>query len=183
LPPQGGGGNAQWPNSTRRTIALTAAPLLATLLAISTADYLQLPRTVPAMAAPSAQATVIVVDKTARTLTLFHDADVIKTYGVSLGRKPIGPKQREGDHRTPEGHYVIDSRNPRSSSHLALHVSYPDAADRAQAQRLGVSPGGDIMIHGLRNGLGWLGTLHRALDWTDGCIAVTNLEMDEIWSL
>jgi murein L,D-transpeptidase YafK len=89
---------------------------------------------------------------------------------------------REGDGRTPEGRYSIDSRNSRSRFHLALHISYPNADDRRTAQQRGVSPGGDIMIHGLPNGLGWLDKLHRKRDWTDGCVAVTNPEMEEIWA-
>jgi murein L,D-transpeptidase YafK len=153
------------------------------LLLLSGLDYLQLDRTVPTMAATNAQATAIVVDKAGRKLTLLHNGDVLKIYDVALGHAPIGPKQREGDGRTPEGRYVIDSKNPRSHNHLALHVSYPDAGDRAKALRLGASAGGDIMIHGLHNGLGWLGSVHRAIDWTDGCIAVTNSQIEEIWSL
>jgi murein L,D-transpeptidase YafK len=153
------------------------------LLLLSGWDYLQLDRTVPKMAAANAQATAIVVDKAAHKLTLLHNGDVLKAYDVALGRAPIGPKQREGDGRTPEGRYVIDFKNPRSHNHLALHVSYPDATDRARALRLGAPAGGDIMVHGLHNGLGWLGSVHRAIDWTDGCIAVTNSQIDEIWSL
>lgn len=94
----------------------------------------------------------------------------------------MGRKTQEGDGRTPEGQYTIDSRNSRSHFHLALHVSYPASGDRAAAQLRGVAPGGDIMIHGLPNGLGWLDRLHLKRDWTDGCIAVTNSEMDDIWA-
>jgi murein L,D-transpeptidase YafK len=92
-----------------------------------------------------------------------------------------GAKVREGDNRTPEGRYIIDSRNAQSTFHRALHVSYPSAADRARACAEGYKPGGDIMIHGMRNGFGWLGRAHRLFDWTRGCIAVTNDEIDEIW--
>jgi len=105
---------------------------------------------------------------------------LLKTYVVSLGRHPVGPKEREGDKRTPEGLYTIESHNPRSSFHRALKVSYPSAADRLAAEKRGVAPGGDIMIHGLRNGLGLIGRLQRGLDWTAGCIAVTNPEIEEI---
>lgn len=94
-----------------------------------------------------------------------------------------GPKRQEGDERTPEGLYRIDWRNPNSVAHLSLHISYPDAEDRARAGAAGVAPGGSIMIHGLPNGWGFLGALHRRLDWTDGCIGVTNAEMREIWAL
>ena len=93
-----------------------------------------------------------------------------------------GHKQSEGDERTPEGRYIIDWRNPRSIAHLSLHISYPDEEDVAAAREAGRAPGGNIMIHGLPNGWGALGPLHRVLDWTDGCIAVTNEEMREIWS-
>jgi murein L,D-transpeptidase YafK len=153
------------------------------LVLLSAWDYQQLDRMVPTMTAANAQAPAIVVAKRARKLTLLRSGNVLKTYDVALGHAPIGPKQREGDGRTPEGRYVIDSKNSRSHSHLALHVSYPDATDRERALRLGASAGGDIMIHGLRNGLVWLGSLHRAIDWTDGCITVTNSQIEEIWSL
>ena len=123
----------------------------------------------------------VVVDKSARTLTLLRRGAPLKTYRVSLGGHPAGHKREEGDERTPEGVYRIDSRNARSSAHLALHVSYPSPADAARARARGVRPGGLIMVHGILNGLGWLGRLHRLRDWTDGCVAVTNREMDEIW--
>ena len=107
---------------------------------------------------------------------------MIKSYRVSLGRNPLGPKQQEGDKRTPEGLYRIDKRNEKSGFHRALHVSYPESRDFAAAAARGVSPGGDIMIHGLHNGLGWMGKLHRLVDWTAGCIAVTDPEIEEIWA-
>jgi len=129
------------------------------------------------------QADRIVIVKSARTLTLLRQGQVLKTYKVALGQEPLGPKTRRGDSRTPEGEYVIDSRNPRSQFHLSLHVSYPNAADRARAAKLGVNPGGDIMIHGLPPAFEYLGPLHRQTDWTLGCIAVTNAEIEEIWSL
>lgn len=123
----------------------------------------------------------IIVHKHARTLDLMHAGQVIKTYKIALGSEPIGPKARQGDHRTPEGAYVIDSRNANSKFHRSLHISYPSAVDREQARKLGVSPGGDIFIHGLPNGYGFVGAAHRARDWTDGCIAVTDQEIEEIW--
>jgi murein L,D-transpeptidase YafK len=128
-----------------------------------------------------ARADLIVVDKAERRLALMRDGEVLKSYRVALGGDPRGHKQREGDGRTPEGRYAIDGRSPASSFHRALHVSYPDGQDRARAAASGDSPGGDIMIHGIRNGLGWLGPLHRLVDWTDGCIAVTDPEIREIW--
>jgi murein L,D-transpeptidase YafK len=94
---------------------------------------------------------------------------------------PWDPKQREGDLKTPEGDYAIDGRLEASAFHRALHVSYPNARDRAAAARAHVNPGGAIMVHGIRNGLGWLGRLHRRVDWTSGCIALTDREIEEIW--
>lgn len=108
---------------------------------------------------------------------------VLRRYKISLGKHPKGHKQQEGDERTPEGHYVISGRNFNSRYYLSLKISYPNLHDVAQAKARGVSPGGDIMIHGLPNGLGWFGTEHRRYDWTDGCIAVTNAEMEEIWRM
>lgn len=125
----------------------------------------------------------ILVEKSKRAMTLFSGGKVVKTYLVALGGEPVGPKEREGDHKTPEGFYIIDSKNARSRFHLALHVSYPDEADWKRARKLGVSPGGAIMIHGLPKEFAYLGPLHRKTDWTDGCIAVTDEEIEEIWRL
>ena len=133
-------------------------------------------------ASPSSlQADKVVVAKGQRVLVLMSKENVLKTYHVALGKQPKGPKMREGDGKTPEGHYVIDRRNAKSRFHLALHISYPSVADVQNARKLGVSPGGDIMIHGLPSGWGWMGALHTKWDWTDGCIAVTNAEIEEIW--
>lgn len=133
--------------------------------------------------APEPRATRVVVFKQARLLHLLHGDRVIRTYRVALGREPVGPKQRQGDGRTPEGTYVLDWRNANSAFYRSIHISYPNAEDRARAQRLGVNPGGDIVLHGLPNGWGWLGAAHLRHDWTLGCIAVSNEEMDEIWRL
>jgi murein L,D-transpeptidase YafK len=132
---------------------------------------------------PSFQADRIVIIKSARTLTLLHGKKVLKTYKVALGAHAVGPKTRLGDGRTPEGLYTIDSRNAHSQFHLSLHISYPNADDRARARKWGVSPGGDIMIHGLPPAYAYLGSLHRQTDWTLGCIAVTDSEIEEIWRL
>ena|ERR1700730_15933135 len=129
------------------------------------------------------KADTIVVEKSMHRMSLFKDGELLRTYQVALGRGGPEPKSREGDARTPQGAYVIDSRNRRSGFHRALHVSYPGAADVAAASARGVDAGSDVMIHGIKNGLGWLGRLHRAVDWTAGCIAVTNREMDEVWRL
>ena len=125
----------------------------------------------------------IVVEKATRTMTLMRDGKVLKTYKVALSREPVGPKERVGDHKVPEGEYLVDLKNPHSRFHLALHISYPNAADRDRARKLGVQPGGNIEIHGLDSKYAWVGSLQRRVDWTDGCIAVTNSEIEEIWPL
>lgn len=130
-----------------------------------------------------AKADRIVIMKSARTMTLLHGAQVLKTYKVALGGQPLGAKERAGDHKTPEGHYVVDSKVPNSRFHRALHLSYPSAADRDRARKLGVNPGGAVEIHGLPDQYAWIGNRHRLTDWTDGCIAVTNQEIEEIWPL
>jgi len=123
----------------------------------------------------------IVIEKSARKLSVFSNGKKLKTYRVALGRNPVGTKQEEGDNKTPEGIYKIDGRNPQSNFHLALHVSYPSDEDKTRAADRGASAGFDIMIHGIRNGLGWMGAFHRLNDWTAGCIAVTDEEIEELW--
>jgi murein L,D-transpeptidase YafK len=125
----------------------------------------------------------IVIAKSKRTLTLMEGPKTGKTYMVALGGQPVGPKDRQGDHKTPEGIYSVDAKNPKSEFHKALHISYPSLSDRANARKLGVSPGGDVEIHGLGAKWGFIGAEHRLTDWTDGCIAVTNDEIDEIYPL
>jgi murein L,D-transpeptidase YafK len=124
------------------------------------------------------RADQIIVNKSKREMLLLSRDSILRRYRIALGRDPVGHKNREGDGRTPEGSYRIDRRNPKSAYHLSLHVSYPSSADSDRARELGLDPGGDIMIHGLR-----LGVEHPERDWTQGCIAVTNEEMEEIWSL
>ena len=136
-----------------------------------------------ALPSPQQKATRVLVLKKEHKMELFSGETVIKSYTVALGRGGLAPKQRQGDHLTPEGLYQIDRRNKNSRFYRALHVSYPNEVDRERAHKLGVDPGGDIMIHGITNGLGWLGSVHRTIDWTNGCIAVTDAEMDEIWLL
>jgi murein L,D-transpeptidase YafK len=132
--------------------------------------------------AARAHANRVLILKQAHTLTLLDHGKVLKKYRVALGGDPVGPKSRQGDHKTPEGVYELDHRNEHSQFYRSIHISYPNAQDRARARKSGVAPGGDVMIHGLPNGYGWIGSGHRSKDWTDGCIAVTNAEMDEIWS-
>jgi murein L,D-transpeptidase YafK len=125
----------------------------------------------------------VLVFKHDHELRLLNHGKVIKSYKVALGGDPVGPKMEQGDHKTPEGTYTLDRRNANSKFHRALHISYPNAKDREQARKRGVAPGGDIMLHGLPNGYGAIGAAHRLKDWTDGCIAVTNAEIEEIWTL
>jgi murein L,D-transpeptidase YafK len=124
----------------------------------------------------------IVVEKSTRTLTLYHGGVPVRTYRIALGGDPVGDKVRQGDRRTPEGVFRIEGRNPRSKYYRSLRISYPSAAHRARAAQLGVSPGGDIMIHGLAPRYAYLGAAHLEQDWTEGCIAVTNDEIEEIWA-
>ncbi|WP_207534696.1 L,D-transpeptidase family protein [Desertivirga arenae] len=123
----------------------------------------------------------IIVLKAERKLLAYSDGKLVQTYRVSLGKNPIGDKQYEGDNRTPEGIYKINDKNANSGWHTNLGISYPDAADSKQARLLGRSPGGDIKIHGLKNGRGFIGKFHRWKDWTQGCIALTDKEVDELF--
>jgi len=123
------------------------------------------------------------VDKSERRLDLIADGKVLRSYSIALGGDPVGQKYREGDQRTPEGRYLLDWRNPDSIAHKSIHVSYPNAGQVEAAKAAGIDPGGMIMIHGQPNGYGWWGWLLQLVDWTDGCIAVTDSEMDEIWTM
>lgn len=137
--------------------------------------------TPPVPARRLAGADFVLIEKRARRMSLYRGGVALKTYRIALGRAPVGKKTTDGDGRTPEGNYVIDRRKANSRYHRALHVSYPNADDRRQAAARGVSPGGDIMIHGLPRQFATVGPLHVNRDWTLGCIAVTNQEIDEIW--
>jgi tetratricopeptide (TPR) repeat protein len=125
----------------------------------------------------------ILIEKKERRLMLISKGEVLKSYKIALGGNPIGPKERQGDYRTPEGTYFIDSRNRDSRYHISLHISYPNERDKKRAKELGVSPGGDIMIHGIKNGFSRVGGFHTEVDWTKGCIAVTDAEIEEIEKL
>ena len=127
------------------------------------------------------KADKVVVIKHRRSLILMKKGKAIKRYAVALGGEPEGHKVCEGDNRTPEGHYTIDWKNPKSRYHLSLHISYPNKKDRQEAQKARVNPGGAIMIHGLPRAFKLVGKLHNMIDWTRGCIAVTNGEIEEIW--
>jgi murein L,D-transpeptidase YafK len=132
-------------------------------------------------AARAPRVDLLRVDKSERMLWAYHDGKLVRTFRVALGRGGLAPKQRQGDGRVPEGRYVIDTRNPNSAYHLSLRIGYPTAEQVAAAARLGISPGGQIMIHGLPNGRGAIGSRHTPADWTDGCIAVTDPEIDWLY--
>ena len=127
------------------------------------------------------KADIVVVQKKDRVMLLMKSGKELRRYSVALGGNPVGHKQQEGDQRTPEGNYVLDYKKSDSSFYKAIHVSYPNVDDLYRAKQSGVNPGGFIMIHGQKNGFGWLSSLTQQIDWTDGCIAVKNYEMDEIW--
>jgi murein L,D-transpeptidase YafK len=146
----------------RADIAVPAAKL----------DFSDLPR-----------ANRVIVYKAERRLELWHNRDLLRSYKVALGLNPEGHKQEEGDFRTPEGRYRLAGRNERSDFFLSIAVSYPDQRDRERAQAAGVSPGGFIMVHGLPNQPRWPPEYYATRDWTDGCIALSNSDMMELWML
>ena len=123
----------------------------------------------------------LVVHKSKRKMEAYSGAIHLKTYTISLGRMPVGAKEVEGDKRTPEGTYMINDKNPNSGYYKNLGISYPSQKDIEYADKLGKSSGGEIKIHGLRNGIGVIHKFHRWMDWTMGCIAVTNDEMEELY--
>jgi murein L,D-transpeptidase YafK len=128
------------------------------------------------------KADSLLVQKRLRSLTLYANGIPIKSYRIALGGDPVGHKQFEGDQRTPEGLYRIEWRKENSSYYRALRVSYPNPNDRTAAERMNKNPGGDIMVHGAPRGLGLFGSIMNEFDWTNGCIAVDNASMAEIWS-
>jgi murein L,D-transpeptidase YafK len=125
----------------------------------------------------------LIVDKTERKLMVYSNGSIVKTFSISLGNSPIGHKEKEGDEKTPEGEYIIDSKAGLGASgyHKNLGVSYPNKTDIANARKKGFSAGGDIKIHGLKHGQGFIGRIQRWRDWTNGCMAVTNDEMDDLF--
>ena len=157
------------------------AAVIACICAIALAAIILWAQQSPAPLPDGTWADRVVVNKSARTLELYRGVELLRSYHVSLGKSPVGPKLREGDGRTPEGAFTLDYRRADSSFHRALHISYPTPEYAAAAKARAIAPGGLIMVHGIRNGLGFVGRLHTLVDWTDGCIAVTNREMDEIW--
>lgn len=126
-------------------------------------------------------ADLVVIEKAARKLHLVRDGEPFRTFRIALGIVPVGDKLQEGDFKTPEGRYTLDSRNPNSDYFLSIHISYPNASDRREASELGVDPGGAIMIHGQPNVPTRSETYYKTQDWTNGCIAVSNSDMIDIW--
>lgn len=124
----------------------------------------------------------VLVNKSEKKMHLLSQGEKVRAYPVVFGKNPKGHKQQEGDERTPEGKYILDYKKDNSSFYKAIHISYPNEEDKSIARKNGVDPGGSIMIHGQKNGLGWLSWLSQMFNWTNGCIAVTNKEMDEIWN-
>jgi len=124
---------------------------------------------------------LIRVDKSAHTMTVFRQGKAVRDFRVAIGRGDPGQKQQQGDGRVPEGRYRITAHNPNSAYHLSLRIGYPTAEQVAEAAGRGVDPGGDIMIHGLPNDRDWIGSRHTKVDWTAGCVAVTNREMDWLY--
>ncbi len=128
-------------------------------------------------------ADLVVVKKSNRKLYLYSGDRLLKSYNIRLGKNPVGHKLQRGDSRTPEGRYLLDWRNPQSRFHRSIHISYPNAQDRRRALELGVDPGDSIMIHGLPNRYRDAEEFFMSRDWTEGCIAVSNRAMSEIWRM
>jgi murein L,D-transpeptidase YafK len=127
------------------------------------------------------EADFVLVVKSEKRLYLMQKGDVIASFRVAFGNNPKGHKEQQGDQRTPEGRYVLDAKNPHSAYYKSIHISYPDAEDRKRARKQGVDPGGDIMIHGQKNGYERWETFAQLVNWTNGCIALKNKEMDFVW--
>lgn len=163
--------------SLRRVFGVVV--VLALIFGWSVGDFAASPVYIPDLP----EADSVLVDKTARRLYLIKEGVPYRSYKASFGANPRGHKEQEGDQRTPEGHYLLDWRNPESRFYKSIHVSYPNEEDRRRAAALGVDPGGLIMIHGMPNWnvSGWADWFFEGRNWTNGCIAVKNAEMDEIW--
>lgn len=153
------------------------------LLTLTVSSLLVLSLAIPAFASTASEVDRVIVSKSNRKLYLMQGSSVIKAYPVSLGKNPVGHKTQVGDQRTPEGRYKINWRNPNSRYHLALHISYPSTKDKKSAARKGVHPGGNIMLHGLPSKYADGANVMLGLDWTDGCIAVSNEAIEEIWQM
>lgn len=170
-------------NTTTNSNPIAAcATILACLLLLAVTPVTASELPMGAMA-EAPEVSEVLVRKEERRLYLLSGEQVVRSYRIGLGDNPSGHKLYEGDKRTPEGEYVLDWRNPDSDFYKSIHISYPNEQDREQASAWGLDPGGSIMIHGLPNDAGDMAFAFLGLDWTDGCIAVSNEEMDEIWQL
>lgn len=129
----------------------------------------------------AASVDLVRVLKSEHKLQLVSAGKVVNEFHVALGGNPKGHKKQEGDERTPEGQYVLDYKNENSSFYRAIHISYPNTKDTELAMSMGVSPGGQVMIHGQKNGFGWLSSVMQRFNWTDGCVALSNQDMDIVW--
>ena len=170
-----------WSDSKAQVISVSELALEASTPSSSPARYGS--EAFSPIAGLHAKADKIIVYKSLRRLDLMRDGKVWRSYRVALGRRPEGHKRWENDGRTPEGRYTIDWRNPASRFHRSLHISYPGPEDLAHATKAGLTPGELIMIHGLPNDSDAAEVGHPSRDWTQGCIAVTNEEIEEIWHL
>ncbi|TKT81469.1 L,D-transpeptidase family protein [Aquamicrobium sp. LC103] len=126
---------------------------------------------------------LVLVEKAERRMDLMSGEMIVRSFDIALGGNPIGHKERQGDERTPEGRYILDWRNPKSAFTKSIHISYPNADDKARARKAGVDPGGDIMVHGQSKGYGWWAWLVQYFDWTNGCIALRDEDMNEVWDM
>jgi len=150
---------------------LNKSLLIALLLILQTAN---------GVSAQNADAVLVI--KSEKRLYLMNQGKRFASFYVTFGAQPTGHKQAQGDERTPEGHYIMDYKNLNSKFYKSIHISYPNAKDRANARRRGVDPGGNIMIHGQKNGWEWATPFAQLLSWTDGCIALSNRDMDRVWT-
>lgn len=135
-----------------------------------------------AFAEDTQKADTVLVIKSEKRLYLLNKGVPFASLSVTFGGQPEGHKQSRGDQRTPEGHYKLDYKNVNSKFYKSIHISYPNVEDKAEARKLGLSPGGDIMVHGQANGWEWAAPIVQLLSWTDGCIALSNKDMDEVWA-
>jgi murein L,D-transpeptidase YafK len=127
-------------------------------------------------------ADMVVVEKSKSRLYLMREGETLASFRVAFGSNPKGHKQEQGDGRTPEGRYILDYKNSGSAYYKSIHISYPNAKDRKEARKRGVDPGGDIMIHGQKNGYGQFSILVQRFNWTNGCIALSDRDMDVVWN-
>jgi murein L,D-transpeptidase YafK len=165
----------------RRRVAETSRHSADVMREIATGVAMAVLLCAVASASWAEKADRVVVRKSESRLYLERDGKAFASFKAAFGAEPKGHKRREGDGRTPEGRYVLDSKNANSAYYRAIHISYPNAQDIAAAKAKGVDPGGLIMVHGQKNGFGWLAPVAQWFDWTDGCVAVSNKDMDTIW--